>query len=146
MGGRAFRILLVEDSRADVHLLKVALQEAGLAVELTVFEDGVDALGFLRDPKGSLPDLALIDLNLPRKGGMEVLQTVRQNHCMPAMPIAVLTSSPSPVDRARMEQLGVISYLTKPPDLAGYMHLGAVLKEILIECGRQRAPGGMEPR
>lgn len=133
---REFHILLVEDSDADIYLLRKALRDARLNCQLTVFIDGEAALNFLRDPeqykeKGK-PDLAVLDLNLPRNGGTEVLSALRANPELARIPVAVMTSSASPRERAQVEELGVEQFLTKPRELAKFLEIGVILKKILL--------------
>src|SRR5579862_7250973 len=113
---RMFHVLLVEDNDADTYLLRKALRRAGLNFHLTVLRDGEAALNFLREPdhygKNGLPDLAVLDLNLPRNGGAEVLAALRHNPELARIPVAVMTSSSSPHDRAEVERLGVEQFLT----------------------------------
>lgn len=140
---RVFRIFLAEDNEADVYLLRLALKKAQVNADLIVVTDGAAALAFGRDPwkqpGGALPDLALLDLNLPKKNGAEVLEAMRLNPELADVPIVILTSSFSPLERAKMEKLGVARYLTKPPDLDGYMRIGGVVKEILLERAEAQA-------
>lgn len=134
---RTFHILLVEDNDADVYLMRHALQDAGLDVELTVIEDGAEALAFVRQEgkyAGSpIPDIAILDLNLPKVGGAVVLQAMRQSEAMSAVPVAIMTSSATPREQAETAELGISRFITKPPDLEGFLQVGQVLKEILLE-------------
>lgn len=139
-----FRILLVEDNEADIYLLRQALKEAALEVELTVIEDGAEALAFARH-QGKYagipaPDLAVLDMNLPKNGGAEVLEAMRLNKELSKVPVAVMTSSASPVEQLKAKQLGVERYITKPPDLEDFLQIGHVLREVLLKgAARQRA-------
>jgi chemotaxis family two-component system response regulator Rcp1 len=133
---RTFHVLLVEDNDADTYLLRKALAYAGLNCNLTILTDGEAALKYVRDPArhsedGKL-DLAILDLNLPRNGGTEVLAALRLHPELACIPVAVMTSSSSPRERAEAEKLGVDQFLTKPPELAKFMELGLILKEILM--------------
>src|SRR5690348_4922584 len=103
-----YRILLVEDSEADVYLMRKALESAALNFELIVIEDGAEALAYARDDfsEDSRPHAAVLDLNLPKSGGAEVLQALRENKGLAALPIVVLTSSAHPREKAAMEKLG----------------------------------------
>jgi CheY-like chemotaxis protein len=133
------RILLVEDNPADVGLIQLALKDANLECDLTVLEDGAEALALFRRRDSSetapVPDLAILDLNLPKIGGLEVLEAIRGNPVLDGMPVAILSSSSSPRERLRVEECGVDRFLTKPLDLDGFLRLGSVLKA-LIETGR----------
>jgi chemotaxis family two-component system response regulator Rcp1 len=132
-----FHILLVEDNAADIYLFRQALERAGLSFELTVIEDGGDALAFARsDGKqgaGRVPDLLVLDLNLPRVGGCEVLQALRQNADVSSLTVAVVTSSAASRDYERCTELGVVRYLTKPLELEDFWRIGEVVKQVLLE-------------
>ena len=103
-GVKRARILVIEDNPADVELLRWALEDAGLDCELTVIDDGRDALDFVlqrgKHAASSPPDLAILDWNLPKNDGLEILEGLRGNHAFDGVPVAVLSSSSSPRDRA----------------------------------------------
>ncbi len=130
---KIFRIFVVEDNPADVYLLREALREAGLNFELTVIEDGAEALEFIRTKASEIPkpDLAVLDLHLPSYGGIEILAAIRRNEHLAYVPVAVVTSSAAPLERSQVEKLGVARFITKPPDLADFLKIGEVLKEVL---------------
>jgi CheY-like chemotaxis protein len=137
--GRKVRILLIEDNPADVELLRRAFMAARLECSLTVLEDGAEALDFLRrlEAQGEdSPDLTVLDLNLPKNDGVEVLAAMRASPAFASAPIAVLSSSSSSKERARIEQFGVGRYITKPADLDEYLGIGFVLRDLLAEKGR----------
>ncbi len=132
---RVFRLLLVEDNEADVYLIRLALKEAGLNCELTVIPDGAAALSFLLNPEnheGARPDLVLLDLNVPRKSGTELLEALRSNSDLAHLPVAVMTSSSSPLDEEKIERLGVERFFTKGTNLEDFLKIGAELKEIIL--------------
>lgn len=135
---RKFRILLVEDNAADVQLLRMAFQEASLDCDLIVLEDGAEALALVRQQgrfaESQVPDLAVLDLNLPKNGGVEVLDAIRESQAFRQMPVAILSSSSSPRERAKIEEFGVKRFLTKPLDLDEFLGLGLVLKTLLEDC------------
>jgi CheY-like chemotaxis protein len=136
-GNRKPHILLVEDNLGDVFLFREALKAAGVDYEITVISDGAEALNFVVDPvqyraKG-IPDLAVLDLNLPKVEGTEVLEAMRSDPDLSSVPVAVMTSSPSPRDRERAVQLGARRFITKPLDLDEFLKIGTVLKELLHE-------------
>ncbi len=132
-----FDILVIEDNPADVQLLRLALNETGLAYELTVIDDGAEALRYVhREGKYAAmpkPDLVVLDLNLPKKSGMEVLAALRGNKELSNTPVAVVTSSAAPLERAQVEGLRVERFITKPPDLDDFLRIGAMLIEVLLE-------------
>ena len=116
-------ILLVEDSPDDVELTRIAFAEAGIDDLLQVARDGSEALDYLfargrhagRDP-ADLPSLVLLDLNLPRLDGREVLQAIRADAAMHALPVVVLTTSTEPFDIDASSALGANGYIRKPVD------------------------------
>jgi CheY-like chemotaxis protein len=133
----AFHILLVEDNAADIYLFRQALGCAGLTFELTVISDGGDALAFAQSDgrlgAGGVPDLLVLDLNLPKVGGCEVLEAVRKNANVSNLTVAVLTSSDASLDFERCTELGVARYLTKPLELEEFLRMGEVMKQVLLE-------------
>ncbi|HEX7362735.1 MAG TPA: response regulator [Bryobacteraceae bacterium] len=133
----AFQILLVEDNAADIYLFRQTLERAELNFELTVIQDGDDALAFATsDGKycaGRAPDLVVLDLNLPRVGGCELLEILRRNADMANLAVAVMTSSAASRDYERCTELGVVGYLTKPLELEDFLRMGEVVKQLLLE-------------
>ena len=121
-------ILLVEDNPDDVELTRIAFEEANVANLLRVVGDGADALDYLfargkhadRDP-ASLPSLVLLDLNLPKVDGREVLQAIRANEATRTLPVVVLTTSAEPFDVDATYALGVNSYIRKPVDFEQFV-------------------------
>lgn len=134
---RKVHILLIEDNPADVDLLRRAFRSAQLDCELTVLEDGAEALALIRrlEMHGGepAPDLAVLDLNLPKNDGIEVLQAMRATSVFAHVPVAILSSSASSRERARIEQFGIGRYITKPPDLDEFLRIGFTLQELLAE-------------
>ncbi len=134
---RKRRILLVEDNPADVNLIRHALKEADLDCELSVLEDGAQALALIRQADltagATIPDLAVLDLNLPKHGGLEVLAAIRASRAFARMPVAILSSSSSPRERAMIDEFGVDRFITKPLDLDEFLNIGSVLKALLAE-------------
>ena len=121
-------ILLVEDNPDDVELTRIAFEEANVANLLRVVGDGAEALDYLfargkhadRDPT-SLPSLLLLDLNLPKVDGREVLQAIRSNEATRNLPVVVLTTSAEPFDVGASYALGVNSYIRKPVDFEQFV-------------------------
>ena len=121
-------ILLVEDNPDDVELTRLAFDEAKIANQLVVVGDGAEALDFLfargkyadRDPN-DLPSIVLLDLNLPKVDGREVLQAVRANPVTKTLPVVVLTTSTEPFDVEASYALGVNSYIQKPVDFEQFV-------------------------
>ena len=112
------KVLLADDSAADVRLTRYALEQARFAVDLHVAGDGVEALEFLRREgrfaDAPRPDFVLLDLNMPRMGGQEVLEVMKADPELAAIPVIVLTTSNAPDDVARSYQLHVNCYVRKP--------------------------------
>lgn len=117
------RILLVEDSLPDVELTLEALAGAKVANEVTVVRDGASALQQLREASSSLPDLVILDLNLPRVSGHEVLAAMRADERLRRVPVAVLTTSAAEADVATTYDLGANCFLTKPVDIDQFVHV-----------------------
>ena len=124
-------ILLIEDNLDDVELTRIAFTEAGIAHRLMVVSDGAAALDYLfargpyadRDPL-DLPSIILLDLNLPKVDGREVLQAIRDNLTTKTLPVVVLTTSAEPFDVEASYALGANSYIQKPVDFEQFV--GAV--------------------
>ncbi|HEY2952920.1 MAG TPA: response regulator [Verrucomicrobiae bacterium] len=114
-------ILLVEDSPGDARLAKEALKEAKVHNNLTVAKDGEEALEFLhrrgRHVAAPRPDLILLDLNLPRKDGREVLAEIKAHDSIKRIPVVVLTTSEAEEDVLKAYNLNANCYVTKPVDL-----------------------------
>ena len=129
------RILLAEDNPADIYLIRQALAENNVSCLLQVVRDGNEALSLLRAEGefagAAAPHLILLDLNLPRHDGMEVLQHVRQDRQLAAIPVIIFTSSDSPADRLSATHLGVTRFVKKSSLLDEFMAVGAVIREVL---------------
>jgi two-component system, chemotaxis family, response regulator Rcp1 len=124
-GGRPIEILLVEDNPGDVRLTIEGLNEGKVRNNLNVARDGVEALRFLRR-QGSFsnaprPDLILLDLNLPRMDGREVLAEVKADPAFKTIPVVVLTTSRADQDVFRSYELQANCYITKPVDLEQFI-------------------------
>jgi two-component system, chemotaxis family, response regulator Rcp1 len=119
------QVLLVEDNPGDVRLTKEALKEGKLLNQLTVVGDGVEALSFLRRQgiyaDAPQPELILLDLNLPKKDGREVLAEIKADPNLRRIPVVVLTTSSSEEDILKIYDLHANCYITKPVDLEQFM-------------------------
>jgi CheY-like chemotaxis protein len=125
-------ILLAEDNQADVHLVRAALAEHHVLHRLHVAPDGELAVQFIEQAGVSFTlDLVLLDLNLPRRSGHDVLKYLRHNSACPAVPAIVITSSDSPLDRAAATSLGANAYFRKPSQLEDFLRLGLLVNQTL---------------
>ena len=138
MNTTPMQIVLVEDNDGDVFLVRRALNRNAVPYELRLARNGEDALQIVAENgEGQRPDIFILDLNLPRFSGGEVLTRIRENPAFDTTPVMVLTSSDSARDRVRALELGADRYFSKPTDLATYMGLGRVIQEIVVE-GRRK--------
>ena len=128
---RVVEILLVEDNQGDIRLLQEAFKEATLPSHLNIAEDGEKALAYLqRAMEGSAairPDLILLDLNLPKKDGREVLAEIKKDARLLRIPVIVLTTSQAEQDIVKSYDLHANCYITKPVDLGQFI---AVVRSI----------------
>jgi two-component system, chemotaxis family, response regulator Rcp1 len=127
-------VLLADDNPSDVYLIREALREHAVDCTLHVVSDGKDALGIISGEESSYSgslSLIILDLNLPRHDGIEILQKLRESSRLDHVPVVVLTSSDSPRDRVLANELGATRYLRKPSSLDEFLSLGAVFKELL---------------
>ena len=131
-------LLLAEDNLPDALLIRHAIGIENLPVEVYVAEDGERAVAFIEaaetDPDAPLPHLILLDLNLPKIDGLDVLRRIRASEKCKATPVLVVTSSDSPSDRRGAAELGA-GYFQKPVTYAEFVKLGAVLREFLSAKG-----------
>ena len=129
--GRPMEILLIEDDLEDAGLTIEALHEGDVPCRISLVRDGEEAMEFLlrRDKyrRAPQPDLILLDLNLPKKSGREVLAEIRADQRLAGVPVVVLTSSHTQQQISQTENLHVQSYLTKPIDLE---HFNGVVKSL----------------
>lgn len=118
-------ILLVEDNLGDIRLTQVALKDSKIANTLNVVKDGVDALAYLRREgpfaNAVRPDIILLDLNLPRKDGREVLEEIKADETLRRIPVVVLTTSSADEDIVRSYNLHANCFITKPVDLNSFV-------------------------
>ncbi len=143
------QILLVEDNPADANLVEEAIAEARIECGLSIVRDGLAALEFIdrldADPDHPRPDIVLLDLNLPKIGGEEVLRRVRANAWCGTAKVLIVSSSDAPADRERAMLLGASDYFRKPSNLDQFMELGPRIRAVL-EAGppnpASEQPGG----
>ena len=131
------RVLLVEDNPIDVRLIRYALeQEQNWATDMTIAEDGEEAISLLTEGASSVvrakrPDFVILDLNLPKRDGTEVLQAIRYHKELQNLPVAIVSSSPTDVIRGKMMDANVHAnwYFTKPMDADSFIALGKALHD-----------------
>ncbi len=132
--GSRWSLLVVEDSPADVFLVKQAIREAGLWVDVHVVDDGEKAIRLIEnvDADSSLPcpNVLLLDLNVPKRTGDEVLQRFRESQRCHHIPVVIMTSSESRADHDQAIALGATEYFRKPSSLDEFMRLGTVVKRL----------------
>jgi len=130
---REIRILLAEDNRADILMVREALSAHQIPHQLDVMVNGEDALAFIarmgKPGEPPCPDILLLDLNLPRTDGLDVLREFRRHPECVATPVIVMSSSNAPRDREAAGALDVASYFTKPMSYEKFIQLGQLIKD-----------------
>lgn len=126
-------LLLVEDNPGDVRLTEEAFRDAEFDVELHVATDGIEAIDFLRDEGSPCIDLVLLDLNLPRKDGLAVLEEIKDDSDLEHLPVLVLTSSMAEEDIVSSYEQHANAYLTKPDNPESFVELVQAVKEFWVE-------------
>ena len=129
---RRLAVVLVEDNPGDVYLVRRALDAYDLVYDLAVTSDGEAAIAYLQEceTRARAIDVVLLDLNLPRRGGSEVLARIRSSSAFADVPTLLFTSSDSAQDRERCLQLGANAYIRKPSNLADFMRIGKMVKDL----------------
>ena len=134
--GKAIEILLVEDNAGDARLALEALREAKVHNHLSWVTDGVEALAFLRREgpyaQSARPDLILLDLNLPRKDGREVLAEIKADANFRRIPVVILTTSQAEEDILKAYHLNANCYISKPVDLDQFMKVIKTIKDFWL--------------
>jgi chemotaxis family two-component system response regulator Rcp1 len=134
--GKNIDILLVEDSPGDIRLAQEALKESKIRNKLFVVEDGVEAMAFLRQQgkyaEVPRPDLILLDLNLPRKSGREVLAEIKSDEELKRIPVVVLTVSRAEEDILRSYDHHANCYITKPLDFSQFMEITKSIEQFWL--------------
>lgn len=134
--GKAVEILLIEDNPGDVRLTLEALHEGKVKNNLVVAPDGEAALAILRregaHAEAARPDLILLDLNLPKKDGREVLAEIKSDPQLRCIPVVVLTTSKSEEDVLRSYQLNANCYITKPVDLEQFIRVVRAIEDFWL--------------
>ena len=121
------QVLLVEDNPGDAQLTRIALEDSKIPIDLNVVEDGVEAMAFLRKQekyvKAAHPDIVLLDFNLPRKDGREVLAEIKADENLKRIPVVVLTTSQAQEDILKAYNLSANCYITKPVDFDQFVKI-----------------------
>jgi len=130
------RILVIEDNASDVFLLDRALHRHELQFELVHLLNGDQALAFIRRQKAyadaAIPNLILVDLNLSKYTGEDILREIRSASHLDGVPVCVWSSSRSRRDEALLKDLGVAQFITKPSGLDQFMEIGKIIKDLLV--------------
>jgi CheY-like chemotaxis protein len=128
------RVVLVEDNPPDILLIEEAVREYRLAVQLVVFRDGDAAYRYWDqafEPASGCPALVLLDLNLPKRNGLEVLERIRRHTECRNLPVVIMSSSTSPAEVQRARDLGIAHYFRKPSNFADFLKIGAVIQSLI---------------
>jgi len=134
---QAARILVIEDNGSDVFLLDRALKLQDLRFELVHLMTGGAGLAFIRRQgafaQAATPDLILVDLNLSKYTGEDILREIRNARHLAGIPVCVWSSSRSPRDEALLKEIGISRFITKPSGLDQFMEIGKIIKDLLAE-------------
>jgi chemotaxis family two-component system response regulator Rcp1 len=140
----AIEILLVEDKPGDVRLTQEALRDAKVRNNVHVAADGVEAMAFLRNEgrhaRTPRPDVILLDLNLPRKSGREVLDEIKQDDRLKHIPVVILTTSQAEQDVLQSYRLRANAYVTKPLDLEQFLKVVKSIEQFWLEIVKLARP------
>ena len=140
--GPLIEILLIEDNPADVRLTVEALKDAKVPNRLHVARDGVEAMRMLKGDTAAVPrpDLILLDLNLPRKNGREVLAEIKQDEALRHIPVVILTTSQADQDAVQSYRLGANAFITKPAEIDRFFEVIRSLEQFWLEVVRLARP------
>ena len=144
LAAKPIEILLVEDNPGDIRLTKEALKDARVGNNLHVTMDGVEALAFLRKQgkhaSAPRPDLILLDLNLPKKNGREVLEEIKAEDALRHIPVVILTTSQAEQDVVESYRLRANAYVTKPVDLDQFLKVVSSIEQFWLEIVKLSRP------
>ena len=147
INAKPVEVLLVEDNPGDVRLTREALKDSKVLNKLHVVEDGEAALAFLRQEgayaNAPRPDLILLDLNMPRKDGREVLSIIKADENLKQIPVVILTTSDSEEDILKSYNLNANCYITKPVDFEKFIMVVKAIEEFWLTI--VKLPGKMTP-
>lgn len=137
---KCIEILLVEDNPADVLLMEEALQEAGSCNNLHVVNDGEEAMAFLRGQgvyaAALRPDLVMLDLNLPKKDGREVLKEMKEDSCLSSIPVIIISTSQSEEEILNSYRLHANCFISKPVDLNHFIEIVQAIDSFWFSVAR----------
>lgn len=143
MNNRTILIVLVDDNLGDIYLVREALAQSGLPYEAKVFTDGAGAQEYFLScgqMPGRVPELIILDLNLPRVSGGQLLELVRSRAELQDVPVVVLSTSDAPKDRALADKTHSAMYLTKPSDLDSFLSVGKRIRAFWEGLQRNAKP------
>lgn len=136
-GVKPFEILVVDDSPEDIRLIRDAFSFWKGSRRVQVFLNGMEAVDHFKNrPQETLPDLVLLDWNLPGIRGEQILEHLKNDKRLREIPVVIFTSSSSPVDRLRATQLGAARFITKPLDIDEFFNVIAALEDFVNARGR----------
>jgi DNA-binding response OmpR family regulator len=136
MNRHACHIVIVEDNEPDLVMIQFSLRDAGVDCDITSFSDGAEALRYVNDPSSRVPDLMILDFNIPNVEGTVILNSVRGNPRWAAVGVFMFTASQDPADIGRVKRLGADKCLIKPMDLAGFAEIGRAAGDWLDKAGK----------
>ncbi|MDX6712853.1 MAG: hypothetical protein QOH96_3869 [Blastocatellia bacterium] len=147
---KSIEVLLVEDNPGDVRLITEGLKDAKIHVHITVAHDGVEALTLLRregkHSRAALPDLILLDLNLPKMNGHEVLATIKRDENLHRIPVVIVTSSKAEQDIAASYDLHANCFITKPVELDQFNNVVEAIRDfwfVIVKLPSTQAADGL---
>lgn len=149
---KPLQVLLIEDNPGDAELTRQSLAASKLTINLTVLDDGEKALAYLRKAapyqKAERPDLLLLDLNLPKLSGGEVLREIKTDKHLKSLPVIVLTSSEEEMEISKCYAEGANCYIVKPVDFGSFMKVVSLIETFwfsVVKLGRDRK-GSQNPK
>jgi CheY-like chemotaxis protein len=128
-------VVITDDDSGDRFLIRMAFEEAGLDLDISEYQNGSELINFLDNGcKSNPPCLILLDLNMPKKSGFDVLEFIKAHPATCHVPIIVFTTSTDEHDKARCKQLGAIDFISKPGDYTGYVEVAKVIQTHMQRC------------
>jgi CheY-like chemotaxis protein len=139
---RTVRVVVVEDNAPDVLLIGECLASSSVPFEIIHFEDGEQAIDGLRAAvkEGVRPDMIVLDLNMPKVNGLQVLRAIKEEDMLSGVPVVILTSSAAPEEREQAERIGADRFLQKPFDLYEFLdQVGGIVRELIPAVKNEEA-------